>query len=64
MGIELNLDLDSNPEPNPDPESDQELITDSDPNLQINSVPAGSGCTKLPYIIKKRDEQGGNRDGA
>ncbi len=39
----LNLDPDSNP----DPESDPELIMDPDPNLQIISDPAGSGCTTL-----------------
>ncbi len=43
MEAELNLDPDSNP----NPESDQELITDPDPNLQIISDPAGSGCTTL-----------------
>ncbi len=43
MGTELNLDRDSNS----DPESDQEIITDSDPNLPIISDPAGSECTTL-----------------
>jgi hypothetical protein len=45
MEAELNLDPDSNP----DPESDPELIRDPDPdpNLQIISDPAGSGCTTL-----------------
>ncbi len=37
METELNLEPDSNPDP--------ELITDPDPNLQIISDPAGSGCT-------------------
>jgi hypothetical protein len=45
LEAELNLDPDSNPDPNP--ESDPELITDPDPNLQIISDPAGSGCTTL-----------------
>jgi hypothetical protein len=39
LEAELNLDPDSNPDP--------ELITDPDPNLQIISDPAGSGCTTL-----------------
>jgi hypothetical protein len=39
LETELNLDPDSNPDP--------ELITDPDPNLQIISDPAGSGCTTL-----------------
>ncbi len=39
METELNLDLDSNPDP--------ELITGPDPNLQIISDLAGSGCTTL-----------------
>jgi hypothetical protein len=43
LETELNLDPDSNP----DTESDPELITDPDPNLQIVSDPAGSGCTTL-----------------
>jgi hypothetical protein len=39
LETELNLDPDSNPDP--------ELMTDPDPNLQIISDPAGSGCTTL-----------------
>jgi hypothetical protein len=34
-----------------DPESDPELITDPDPNLQIISDPAGSGCTTLLFVL-------------
>jgi hypothetical protein len=47
LEAELNFDPDSNP----DPESDPELITDPDPNLEIISVPSGSGCTTLGVII-------------
>ncbi len=50
MEAELNLDPDSNP--NPNPESDQELITDPDPNLQIISDPAGSGSTTLGRTVQ------------
>ncbi len=46
MEAELNLDPDSNP--------DQELITDPDPNLQIISDPAGSGCTTLDLRGKSK----------
>ena len=52
MEAEINLDPDSNPDPNP--ESDPELITDLDPNLQIISDPAGSGCTTL-LVSQVRD---------
>jgi hypothetical protein len=43
--LETKLNLD--PNSNPDLESDPELITDTDPNLQIIPDPAGSGCTTL-----------------
>jgi hypothetical protein len=45
LETELNLDTDSNPDP--------ELITDPDPNLQIFSDPAGSGCTTLIMFIRR-----------
>jgi hypothetical protein len=46
LEAELNLDADSNS----NPESDPELIKDPDPNLQIISDPAGSGCSTLIRI--------------
>jgi hypothetical protein len=49
VGTELNLDPDYNPDPNP--ESDPALMTDPDPNLQIISDPAGSGCTTLHRFL-------------
>jgi hypothetical protein len=42
------------PDSNPDPKSDPELITDPDPNLQIISGPAGSGCTTMTSIFSQR----------
>jgi hypothetical protein len=52
METEINLDPDSNPDPNP--QSDPELITDPDPNLQIISDPARSGCTTLVFILVEK----------
>jgi hypothetical protein len=46
LETELNLDPDSNPNP--------ELIPYPDPNLQIISDPAGSGCTTL-HMMKVVD---------
>ncbi len=52
----LNLDPDSNPDPNPD--SDPKLITDSDPdpNLQFISGPSGFN-SRSTTLLKKKEKR-------
>jgi hypothetical protein len=52
--LETELELGSRFESDPKP--DPEQITDPDPNLQIISDPAGSGCTPLSVRYEKCQE--------